>query len=475
MYVIKSADDKLQELEPKKQTESRGVYVVRTSEEVINKFSDIVYEFVDNGGLFILVGNDKVFYQTFKRSVVFELGIESDFIQVVHEPDKAMPKIDKFIKDGLTPFVLMEHSVDGKSYTQLLSTIKKEHPKTPVIVLTREVDKNHLLHFFEEGADHVLNQSSSVNEIIRKLVHILQPQTEIDELVNAGTKLNQDNRFEDAIKIARTILTKRLKSPRAHIIMGDAYKGLAKRKAAMEEYLKAEKLSSSFIDPLKRIFMIHAEDNEKEGMLDYLVKLDDLSPLNFNRKVKIGDLNYEMGKFPEAEQYYDTAINSAASEAPSIVGEMSLDIAEKLSITNPELATKYFKKSLVLITESKDLASMNTFNRLGISLRKAGLWEDAVEAYIVAEKISPGDENIQYNMGLAYFEGKAYTAAAKRMFLALKINPKLYADRPDVAFNIGEVFDKSGDKPQADRLLRHVLEMDPKHKGALGLMKARTA
>lgn len=475
VYVVKSADDKLQDLEPKKQTESRGVYVIRTSEEVINKYSDTVYDFVDMGGLFVLLGNDKVFYQSFKRAVVFELGIDSEFIQVVHEPDFLFSKLEGFVIDGLTPFVFMEHSTNGRNNMSILSQIKQAYPKTPVIILTREIDKEHLLHYYEEGADHVLNTSASVNAIIRKIVHILQPQTEIDELVNAGNKLNQDNRFEDAIRVANTILTKRAKSPRARMILGDAYKGLAKRKAAMEEYLEAERSSKTFIDPLKKIFVMHAEDQNKDGMLDYLVKLDDMSPLNFNRKVKIGDLSYDLGKFVEAEQYYDNAINSAASEARTIVGEMSLDIAEKLSETNPDLATKYFKKSLELIRESKDFASMNTFNRLGISLRKAGLWQEAVDAYEVAEKLSPGDENIQYNMGLAYQEGKDFHSAASRMFLALRINPKMYVDNVDVAFNMAVVFKESGNKPQADKLFRHVLEIAPDHEGALEMTELKSA
>lgn len=475
VYVIKSVGDKLKDLEPKKKTESRGLYVLRTSEEVLNKYSDTVYDFVDSGGIFLLVGNDKVFYQTFKRSVVFELGIESEHIQIIHEPGLVMAKLDGYVEDGLTPFVFMEHAVNGKSSLQILSTIKQTFPKTPVIILVRELDKDHLLQFFEAGAAHVLNKSASVNEIIRKLVYILQPQTEIDELVNAGNKLNQDNRFEDAIRIANTILVKRLKSPRARMILGDAYKGLAKRQAAMEEYLEAEKTSKMFIDPLKKIFLMHAEDQNKGGMLDYLVKLDDMSPLNYSRKVKIGDLSYALGKFMEAEQYYDNAIESATSEARTIVGEMSLDIAEKLSVTNPELATKYFKKSLALVKDSKDFSNMNMFNRLGISLRKAGLWQDAVEAYLAAEKLSPGDENIQYNLGLAYQEGEDHTSASKRMLFALKINPKMYIGNPDVAFNIGSAFKEGGNKAQADKFLKYVLEVDPKHKAALELLSTNTA
>jgi len=469
VFLIKSEDDKIKKYEPKKKTESRDVYVLRESEEVINKFADIVYEFVENGGFFLLVGNDKIFYQTLRRSLVFELGIGTDFIQLVHEPNMVMAKLEKFMKDDLSPLVFMEHATDGRNNNQILAMLKNTYPKVPVIITAREVDQNHLLQYVEEGASHVLKKSASVNEILRKIVHIIKPQTEIDELAAAGKRLNEDNRFEDAVRVANTILMKKTNSARAHLILGDAFKGLLKRKEAMAEYLLAEKNSKMFIEPLKKIFVMYAEDGDKNGMLDYLVKLDEISPLNFNRKVKIGDLNYDLGKVEQAEAYYDGAIESAVAEAKSIVGEMTLDIAEKITASNPELAAKYYRKSLDLIKDSKNFASMNAFNRLGISLRKAGLWEEAVEAYTVAEKLSPGDENIQYNLGLAYHEGGEHSSAAKAMFLALKMNPKLYMDNIEVAFNLGVVFHESDHEPQAQKMIRYVLDIDPGHVRARAL------
>lgn len=469
LFVVKSESDKLKRYEPKKPAETRGVYVIRESEEVVNKFADIIFDFIEKGGFFLLIGSDKMFYQTLRRSLVIELGLSTDYIQLIHEPAKTMTKIDAYSKDGLVPFIFLENETDGNSNIQTLIDIKRFYSEVHVVIITRDLDKAHLLQFYEEGASHILKKSASVNEVIRKIVHIFKPQTEIDELVAAGTKLNEDRRYEEALRVGSTILKKRPKNPQAHVLMGDALKGLAKRKAAMEAYLKAEKSSSMFIEPLKKIFVMHAEDNNKDGMLDYLVKLDELSPLNFSRKVKIGDLNYDLGKVDDAEAYYDRAIESAASEAKTIVGEMSLDIAEKLSVSKPELAAKYYQKSLDLVKESKDFGNMNTFNRLGISLRKAGMWEEAVEAYTVAEKLSPGDENIQYNLGLAYFDGKVYDAAAKRMFMALRMNPNMYKNNVDVAYNIGVVFKHSGDLPQAKKLIQHVLDLEPEHQDAKAL------
>lgn len=466
VYVVKSDEDKAQAYEPRKQTESRGLYVLRTSEEVVNKFADIVYDFVDEGGFFLMVGADKIFYQTLKRCLVFELGVETEYLQIVQHPSQAVGKITEDIKENLFPFIFIENMTDGQSNLPILSTIKSSFPLLPIIVTTGEVDKDHLLQLHEEGATHVLRKSSSVNEVVRKIVHILKPQTEIDELARVGCRLNCDNHFDEAVRVANTMLTKRPKSARAHIIMGDAYRGLAKRRAALAEYALAEKNSEMFIEPLKKIFMMYAEDGDKAGMLEYLIKLDNLSPLNFNRKVKIGDLNYDMGEVEKAEEYYDKAIEAAFCEAKSIVGEMSLDIAERVMATRPEMAAKYFRISLDLIKDARGRACMNTFNRLGISLRKAGLWQEAIEAYVAAEKLSPGDENIQYNIGLAHLDGAEYDASACRMMGALRINPNMYKGNVEVAYNFGVAFKASGNLPIAEKMIKHVLKLDPYHSGA---------
>lgn len=469
VYVVKSEEDKVHEYEPRKKTESRGVYVLRTSEEVVNKFADIVYDFVDDGGVFLLVGSDKIFYQTLKRTMVYELGVESEFVQTLHTPGRALDAVIVLRKENLTPFVFLEYLTEGQSNLPALKAIKADYPEVPVVVVAHELNKERILQLYEEGADHVLGQSLSVNEIIRKVVHIIKPQTEIDELVKGGRQLLDERRYEDAIRVANTIFQKRPDSARAHLIMGDAFKGMAQREQALASYKKAEENSDMFLEPLKRIFFMHAEEGDKLGMLEYLVKLDDLSPLNFNRKIRIADLNYDIGQVDEAERYYDTAIKSAATEARSIVGEMSIDIADKLTDSNPELAAKYYAKSLEVIKDSRDFSCMTTFNRLGISLRKAGLWKEAVEAYEAAEKISPGDENIQYNLGLAYHQGSDYKAAVTSMLKALRINPKMYMGNAEVAYNMGAVFKDGGERNHATRLIRHVFEIDPNHDGARAL------
>jgi tetratricopeptide (TPR) repeat protein len=50
----------------------------------------------------------------------------------------------------------------------------------------------------------------------------------------------------------------------------------------------------------------------------------------------------------------------------------------------------------------------------GIHLMNRGLHEKAIEQLIVADRLRPDDRNINYNLGLAYFETKDYEKARER-------------------------------------------------------------
>lgn len=150
---------------------------------------------------------------------------------------------------------------------------------------------------------------------------------------------------------------------------------------------------------------------------------------------------------------------------------MSIDIAEMASRHDPKLAAKYYRKSLDFVKSSKSGLAMNIYNRLGISLRKQGLWKEAVEAYEEAIRHAPRDENLQYNIALAYAEGEMFTDSAKHMSKALLLNPDLYQDKADLAFKVCEVFTKGRDQKQAVSCLKHLNSISPDYPGLKALIK----
>ena len=473
VYVVHSDEAELKELEARKKSETKGVYVVKTKEEVVNKYRDVVREFADTPGVFILVTRDKTFFQTF-RSAIVALGLRGDIIHMVPKLAQVPYYIQTMKRDGFTPFVFMEYAVDSELSLSTLRYVKAENKDMKIVVLSRELSRQRLFQFYEDGASSFLKKPTSINAVIIKIAFMLKPQCEVDALVEEGREHVRCNRFEEAVELAESILDRWPKNAAAMVILGDARKGLAMREEALKAYKKAERNSSDYLEPLQKIAEMCDEDGDKEGALKYLGKLDCMSPLNCNRKIQIAERHFEQGNALEAERYFDDAIESAREEALGVVGEMSLDIAEAASRFDPKLAAKYYRQSLEMVKSSKSALTMSVYNRLGISLRKQGLWGEAIEAYTEAAKYSPEDENIQYNIALAYEEGQKYEDAARHMLSAVTLNPDMYKDRPSLAYNIGAALARGGQPRQAVKCLTYLQDISPGFKDSKKLLKEVT-
>ncbi len=461
LYVVKDASTQAAELDPRKRSESRSLYVIKTSDETVNKYADVVYDFVDDGGVFLVITRDKNFYQSVKTAFNHELGIDLELIRVLSDPGELGRVMGKAKGEGLKPFVFLEHVLDGVLTIPQLQFLECTYPEVPVVVVAKDVFQDRLFQFHEEGAENFLTKPASVNTVIEKAAFTLKPQCEVDALLNEGRVLLRDNQFEAAIDVANTVLMKRPNHPAALVILGDSYKGLARRQEARRAYENAERHAKMYLEPIKRLIMFHAEDNNRKEMLGYLTKLDTLSPLNCNRKIKIAELHMEMGQPGEAEKFLDKAIESARREAMSVVSEMGMDIGDMLAESNPQMAAKYYRMSLDFTKNSKGAMGMSVYNRLGITLRKQGMWQEAIEAYFEAEKYSPKDENIQYNIALAYAEGEDFKNAADRLLKALHLNPEFYVGHPEVAQQIGVIFKKAGQMQQGRQLFRKLQQAKP--------------
>ncbi|UZP68947.1 tetratricopeptide repeat protein [Desulfovibrio mangrovi] len=443
-YIVKGlATEEAQQAEQLRAPKSKNLYIVKTDEETIHKYADTIYDFVDNTGIFLLITTDRNFYTTFKAALSYDLGLEPEFIRLIHDIKRGAELVHLCASRGLTPMIFLQRTIDCELTLSFLQFMKATFPKFPIILISHGVDKHRLYQFYEEGVDSCLAIPTCANEVIKKIASTIKPQNEIQLLLNEGNGMLADRLFEDAIEVANTILLQLPNNSAAHILKGDALKGLMKRIEALESYEKAEKCCQNIIEPCQRIATIHLEDGNWDNALKYLKILDKSAPLNYNRKIKIAQIYMENGTPDAAQSYFDAAIRAAKSEALNNVGEMIMNIADIVLDHDPILAAAYYRQSLRTIKGTNSPLAMNTYNRLGISLRKQGLWSEAVEAYSEAARFAPKDENIQYNMALAFAEGGDFESASGRLANALKLNPELCKNRPETALAMGQIFAKA--------------------------------
>jgi tetratricopeptide (TPR) repeat protein len=474
LYLIKTEQAELQELEARQRSETKNLYVVKTDEEVANKYRHVIVDFAAKKGVLLVVSHDKTFIRTFRGAVCLAVGVSPGALYTASDLASASAMLKDLVADGAVPFLFLEYSLDSELTISYLRHVKPLYPEMKVVVISREINRERLFQFYEEGADSFLKKPASINSVIKKIAFMLKPRCEADALISEGREHIRDNRFEEAQDVAEQILSRWPRNAAAMVILGDAKKGLAQREEALRAYRQAEDNACDYLEPLQKLAAMYCEDDNRDEALKYLCKLDHLSPLNCSRKIRIAEIHFEQGDSQSAEQYFDQAIDAAKDEALGAVGEMSLDIAEMATRFDPAMAAKYYRRSLEMVKNSKGALAMSVYNRLGISLRKQGLWNEAIEAYAEATRHAPDDENIQFNMSLAYGEGQQYRQAAEHMRNALVINPDMYRDNPNLAYAVGSTLAR-GDMPrEAADILTYLLEIAPGFRDAEKLLREVT-
>jgi tetratricopeptide (TPR) repeat protein len=274
------------------------------------------------------------------------------------------------------------------------------------------------------------------------------------------------------MSVAKKILKTKPNSAAAFMIQGDAYRALGKPEKAAESYMSASESASMYLEPLKKLADLHKDQGNMEEQLSFLEKLDHLSPLNVERKVDMGDIHMQKGDRETAEQYFGEAVKHAMKEAQDHIDDVKRSIAERCIEKEPQLAEKFFRSIIDSKRGGFRKSDIETFNRLGIALRRQGKWQDAVAEYDKALKVSPKDENLHFNKAIAYMEGGDHHKAAKAADKTVQINPEFNTESIVLSFNLGVMYYNAKRYEDSMGFLKQALELDPKHEGAKKLLQS---
>lgn len=462
VYIVKSANPELDDLEKKKKTETKAVYILKECEEAIVRYQDCIFNFVDEkAGLFYLVSDDKMFYQTVRTALRGELGLQTELICLATSVQRAVGELESLIKHGKRPLVFVEHELRKETTLRFVKWMKDTYRDIPVIVLSLEVSAGVLAQFHESGANNFITKPASTNVLVEKIAFTIEPQTELQALIRQGKEYLEYNDFENALDTAYVVLEKKPNSAVGFMILGDALKGLARRAEALRAYKSAEENANMYLEPLKRIVEFYVEDNDEQGQLEYLRKLDRISPYSLERKLDLGKLLIKHGRPEDAERHIQAALDLAVCEGQAKVSAVGHEFAEQLLNVDPVLSEKFFRHSIQAARTSVEAPRPLVFNRLGLALRKQGKWQEAVKEYEQAEKLSPNDENLQFNMAMALAEGKDWSGAAARLDKARGINPEFNQGNATVSYHMGIIYSQAQAPAQARPFLEHVQEISP--------------
>ncbi|MBF0482306.1 MAG: tetratricopeptide repeat protein [Desulfovibrionaceae bacterium] len=432
-----------------------------------------VRSFVHNQrGVFLTLSDDPTFAKNLRATLIRHLSLKEDSIRSASSPELLQKEIKLAARQGKRALLFIEREFAGRPTTALTTFIKADNPDFLVIVLTSEIGRDKLVLLHEAGISNFITKPVSPDTLIEKIATTVKPPSAIGQLMDEGRAHLDLKNPEAALAVARKILDEiKPGSPAAFILMGDAYKALGKRLDALTAYNNAAASNKLYLDPLKRIADLHREDGDLVQETKYLEKLDRLSPLNIERKVAIGGNYVDMGDRDRAQEYFTVAVKTATREAMTEVGKITRAIAERCLKNAPELSERYLRDTLEARKGSLDASDIETFNRLGLTLRKQGKWREAIEEYHKALTVSPRDENLFYNLAMAHAEGKNFQEAEKNLLEAIRISPDFHGDSEIICFNIAMIFHRASRTSLAVTYLKKALQINPEFENARKMLQ----
>lgn len=440
----------------------------------IRTYEKTLVDFVaKDDGVFYVLSHDHNFIKMVRSLLNKELVIGTDRIVAHSEEAKLLSDLKTPMYKEKRGVLLIERMLHNRSTIGFIRNLKAMHENMHVIVLTAEVERQVLILLHEIGVSNFITKPVSMNTLIEKIAFTIRPQGKIGQYIDKAKEYFQKGMYDQSIELSNKILEIKPGSAAALMIKGDALKLLGQAEQAEAAYMEAHEGATLYLEPLKKLAELHREQGDLEKQLAFLKKLDKLSPLNVERKISMGTIHMEFGDSDKAEEMFDQAVVSAKKEAQLMMEEVKRSIAEKCIDKAPDVAERFFRSILESKGGALRKSDIETFNRLGIALRRQGRWEDAVTEYEQALKINPEDENLLFNMAVALAEGSKHAESVKELERVLAINPEFGNSSPVVSFNMGVMFSNARQPQKALRFLHRTLKLDPSHQGAKRMLSTQ--
>lgn len=426
------------------------------------KYDTIVRHFLDEEhGAVVYLSDDVSFTRVLRNIFSRDVGVKRDVIHQFTSPVEAMKQCGKFTEASIPCIIFIERLLNGHPTTDTLISMKNQMPDVCIILLTWEATKETVAYFFELGVSRVLVKPVSANKLIQDMAYALNPPGSLKKQTAQCEELLKRGDYDEALELSDRLLLVKPNSGKAITMRGDALLGIGEVDKAIRCYLTAHETRPIYMAPLIKLAATF-RDMEDERALEYLKILDQISPLNPERKVEIAEQYLLRNEAEEAEVYLDESMAVAEREVSSRVGDLTMRIVDAVFSVAPQLAIKY----LYRVIESKRFLGLDDlihFNRLGMILRGEGKWREAIAVYEMALTIASEDPAIHYNMGLAYWEGSERTKALNAFERALKVDPLFFSGSVGATLNIGLLYFDLRLYRDAEPFFQHVLSLDPEN------------
>lgn len=443
------------------------------ADNALRKYDRIVADHFEQGGRVLVCSQDVSFIKAVRYSLE-QAGVDyREHLREVDDYSKITPLANKFTKLSKGRLaVFLERRMAERSYIKPLKFLKGTHPdQARALVMTEEISREELILIHELGADSIITKPISANAIIEKLAFAIQPDNRLTKLISQAGRFLETGDTEKAMELADQVFAIKPDSLAGHMLLGDVAVKEKRFQDARQHYMDATKSENLFIKPLQKLVELCDLTGEHEEKLGYLKKLESLSPLNFDRKIEIGETYLELDDTLTANEYFTKASMVVKRVAGELVSESLMKIAKVLGPKDRDLALEYMDEAIAGQVGVLKSADLWMFIERGILLRQQGDWQRAIANYREALEICPDDAVVHFNMGMAYAVGKELAKAMVSFKKAMDKDPELVTRSPSIPFNVAMVYYQQGQRTNAKRMVEEALSLDRNYEPARRLLE----
>lgn len=451
-----------------------GAVMRLKTDQTAKRYEKIILDYFNEGGVVLVCSDDEAFVKALRFTISQLKQDVRSVCREVQEYDDVVTLAGKLAEKIAVPLlVFLERRMHKASCIKTVKVLKNFYAdKTKIIVVSSETSREEIILAHEVGADSFITKPISANAIIEKAAFAIRPNTQLGVLMDRCAALMESGELADAETLAGRIFEIKPDSLKGHLLMGDLELRRGNHKEAEVHYLKAYKSEKLFIEPLKKLVDLNSQTGNTDKKLFFLNKLDVLSPLNFERKVEIGETYLARDETDKARDYFEQAKKVVGKVAADMVSESLMEIARKIGEKDEELALAYMTEAI----EAKGLEltrdDLWMFNNRGIVLRKQGKWSEAVDNYVKALNLAPGDAGLYYNIGVAYADGRVYDKASEAFQKAVQADGAIVLQSPSVGYNIAMALHRVRMPVEAKKYLGMALDLDPGYEPAKKLLES---
>jgi tetratricopeptide (TPR) repeat protein len=283
-------------------------------------------------------------------------------------------------------------------------------------------------------------------------------------------------RFQDALRLADSLLKTRAKDPRLWTARALALGGLERTQDSLASFDRALRLDPAFAPALKGASETAYRRRDTRAAA-YLGKLLDLEPSNETAHAMAAVLAFEARDCPRAVRHFEQSRSQATGNALAATqfghcllqvgrAEEAVEIFERVLAAAPANADARFNLAVAHLQARRPAAAVATLkplgegdpealNLLGAAQAADGQLEAAIATLQRAAQLAPEDERNYLDLAILCQKHEAFGVAAEVLAAGLRRLPgsaRLHAMRGVVHAQVGELDQAAAEFEEAGRL-----------------------